>query len=60
MAESGGREALPEALPEALAARLAAVETHAVDADFDHTSWIWMVLLGVLLPVALLALGWWL
>ena len=56
MAESGGREALPEAL----AARLAAVETHAVDADFDHTSWIWMVLLGVLLPVALLALGWWL
>ena len=54
-------EAAPgDPLPEALAARLAAVEAHAADADFDRTSWIWMVLLGVLLPIVLLALGWWL
>ena len=55
MAE-GGRDSLPEAL----AARLAAVEAHAADADFDASSWAWMALLGVLLPVVLLILGWWL
>jgi hypothetical protein len=43
-----------------LAARLAAVEAHGAGADFDAVSWAWMLLLGVVLPAVLLAIGWWL
>ena len=48
------------ALAPELEARLAAVEAHGAAADFDRTSWAWMILLGVVLPAVLLAIGWWL
>ncbi len=31
----------------------------AVAPDFDASSWVWIVALGVLLPAALLLVGWW-
>lgn len=40
--------------------RLAVVEAHGARADFDRTSWVWMILLGLVLPCVLLAIGWWL
>lgn len=43
-----------------LQSRLATVETHGAGADFDAWSWAWMLLLGVVLPAVLLAIGWWL
>jgi hypothetical protein len=43
-----------------LEARLAAVEAHGAHADFDGASWAWMILLGLVLPAVLLAVGWWL
>ncbi|MEP6883259.1 MAG: hypothetical protein ABJC66_00785 [Gammaproteobacteria bacterium] len=46
-------------LPPELEARIAALENSAPAADFDAASWIWMVLLGVVLPLLLLAAGWW-
>ena len=42
-----------------LEARIAAFESAAPTADFDHASWLWMILLGVAMPVALLIVGWW-
>lgn len=47
-----------DGLPPALEARIAALETAAPDTDFDSASWIWMVSLGVVLPAALIVLGW--
>lgn len=49
----------PELSPD-FEARLAAVEAHGAGADFDRASWAWMLLLGVVLPAVLLAVGWWL
>ena len=41
--------------------RIAALESaSATGADFDATSWAWLLILGVLLPIALLVVGWWL
>ena len=28
--------------------------------DFDRKSWLWLVVLGIALPVLLLVIGWWL
>ncbi len=50
-----GRQELP---PE-LEARIAALENSAAAVDFDLASWIWMILLGIVLPLVLLAAGWW-
>jgi hypothetical protein len=47
------------ALPPQLEARIAVVENAAPTSDFDATSWLWMILLGVALPLILLAVGWW-
>ena len=30
----------------------------AAERDFDARSWLWLILLGVALPVVLLILGW--
>ena len=49
----------PQALPPELEARIAAFENAAPASDFDAASWFWMVLLGVLIPLALLIFGWW-
>jgi hypothetical protein len=46
-------------LPPELEERIAAFENTAPAADFDGASWFWMILLGVALPLALLAAGWW-
>jgi hypothetical protein len=42
-----------------LEARIAAFENAPSRPDFDTASWIWMILLGVALPLLLLAVGWW-
>jgi hypothetical protein len=47
------------ALPPQLEARITVVESAAPTSDFDATSWLWMILLGVALPLMLLAVGWW-
>jgi hypothetical protein len=47
------------ALPPQLEARIAVVESAAPTTDFDASSWFWMVLLGVAIPLILLAVGWW-
>jgi hypothetical protein len=38
--------------------RLELVERVAEPAAFDRRSWLWMVLLGVILPLVLILLGW--
>ena len=47
----------PSLAPE-LEARIAAFEKAPPPADFDAASWFWMILLGLAVPLALLALGW--
>jgi hypothetical protein len=44
-------------LPPQLEARIAALERQST-ADFDARCWMWMVLLGVLVPVLLILIGW--
>jgi hypothetical protein len=44
-------------LPAELDQRLAVLERTPAR-DFDARSWLWMLLLGVVVPVILLALGW--
>ena len=53
------REAPASALPAELEARLAALETGAARSDFDGMSWFWMILIGIAIPILLLAIGWW-
>jgi hypothetical protein len=49
----------PPALPADLEARLGAFERAGPTGDFDFASWFWIILLGVAIPAALLAVGWW-
>jgi hypothetical protein len=58
MTERLGRNAVADLAPE-LEARIVAFETAAPSADFDAASWFWMLLLGIVMPLALLLLGWW-
>ncbi len=44
--------------PDALDARLREVEAASPSVDFDAMSWFWMILLGALLPLGLIAYGW--
>jgi len=46
-------------LPPELEARLAAFENAAPAADFDVAGWFWMILFGAVIPLAMLAIGWW-
>lgn len=55
--EDGGA-AEPDSLSPELEARIAALESSASRADFDPASWFWMLLIGVLIPILLLAIGW--
>jgi hypothetical protein len=48
---------IPSLAPE-LEARIAAFENAPPSADFDRASWFWMIILGVAIPLALLAVGW--
>ena len=47
-------------LPPELADRIEALEREPVGPDFDRASWMWLALLGLVLPIGLLALGWFL
>ena len=48
-------------LPRELEERVAALESGSgLERDFDRVSWIWLITLGVVLPVLLLIVGWWL
>jgi hypothetical protein len=47
------------ALPPDLESRISAFERAEPSGDFDAASWFWMILLGVAIPVGLLAVGWW-
>ena len=42
-----------------LEARIAALENAAPTSDFDGAGWFWMMLLGVVIPLGLLIVGWW-
>ena len=57
---STGANAAREPLDPELERRVAALESSATEAgsDFDATSWFWMLMLGVVGPVALLLWGW--
>ena len=56
-ANGGGADRLPPDLE----ARIVALEAVSGQTqDFDARSWAWLVLLGVILPIALLLIGWWL
>ncbi len=46
------------ALPAELQARIREVQAAAPAADFDAASWFWLILLGALLPLLLIVLGW--
>jgi hypothetical protein len=46
-------------LPVELERRIEALEGDAAaQRDFDPRSWLWLILLGVVLPVVVLILGW--
>ena len=47
-----------QALPPELEARIAALETAAAAPEFDRRSWLWMILLGGVLPLLCLVIGW--
>ena len=49
-----------QSLPPELEARIAAIEAAEAPVDFDRRSALWMVLLGVMLPILCLLLGWYL
>jgi len=54
-----GAQGIAESLPPELDRRLAAIESGAeAGSDFDAISWVWMILIGVVLPVVLLIWGW--
>jgi hypothetical protein len=44
--------------PASLAERIAAAEQDSAARDFDAASWGWMLVLGALLPLALIVAGW--
>ena len=60
MADLAGSDARRKsaALPADLETRIAAFERAAPPGDFDTASWFWMILLGVEIPLLLLAAGW--
>jgi hypothetical protein len=54
-----GAHAAREPLHPELERRIAALESGTdAGSDFDAASWFWMVLLGIVGPVALLVWGW--
>jgi hypothetical protein len=44
-------------MPPELEARIAALENADRCEDFDALSWVWMVLFGIVLPLALMCIG---
>ena len=51
---------MAEPFPAELEARISALESQReVGDDFDARSWFWLIVLGVITPVALLLMSWW-
>jgi hypothetical protein len=47
--------------PPDLEERITALESQAeCGDDFDPFSWWWLIILGVLIPIGLILIGWWL
>ena len=46
-------------LPPDLEARIVAFESAVPPGGFDGAGWFWIILLGIALPLMLLAAGWW-
>jgi hypothetical protein len=54
------REISPAPELATLEERLAALESgRETGEDFDRRSWFWLILLGLVIPAAMLLLGWW-
>jgi hypothetical protein len=51
---------MSESLPPELARRIEVLEQEPPGPDFDPASWMWLALLGLVLPLGLLVIGWWL
>ncbi len=49
---------MPDSMPPELERRIEALEREPTGPDFDASSWMWLVLLGLVLPIGLLVLGW--
>ena len=49
---------MPDSMPPELARRIEALEREPAGPDFDASSWMWLALLGLVLPVGLLVVGW--
>jgi hypothetical protein len=51
---------MPDPLPAELVRRIEVLEREPLGPDFDRTSWLWLALLGLVLPIGVLVLGWFL
>ena len=51
---------MSDPLPPELARRIEVLEREPAGPDFDSASWMWLALLGLVLPIGLLVLGWFL
>ena len=50
---------MADELPPELEERISALENSAQQgSDFDVSSWVWLILFGVVLPVSMLVWGW--
>jgi hypothetical protein len=49
-----------DSMPAELERRIEALEQEHLGCDLDRASWMWLALLGLLLPLGLIVLGWWL
>jgi len=56
--DPAGDPAADTQLPPELEARIAALEHADRREDFDRRSWVWMILFGILVPLALVLIGW--
>lgn len=50
--------ATQQQLPAELERRIRALETGGEGEDFDGSSWFWLIVLGIVLPVLALIVGW--
>jgi hypothetical protein len=51
---------MSESLPPELERRIEWLQQQPLGPDFDPASWMWLALLGLVLPIALLVIGWYL
>ena len=51
---------MSELLPPELERRIEVLEQEPLGPDFDPASWMWLALFGLVLPIGVLVLGWYL